>query len=265
MGASIRYGEKLVTQTQIYAKAYVGNGLNCTSCHLDGGRTPYASPWVGVWGVYPEYRSRNARVDTLEDRINDCFRRSMNGKALPIDSDRMRAIASYMWWLSKDVPTGVDVEGRGFAQIKLPPEAQIDAARGKQLYAEKCSACHGANGDGQTGANGAYLFPALWGPKSFNVGAGMARLGNAAAFIRKNMPSAPAILCPSATRSISPLISRGSRGRISRPRTRTTRAATSLRMRGTTRRDAIMFIPLAVAFAARRAALGPTRPHPGTP
>jgi thiosulfate dehydrogenase len=106
MGDSIRYGAKLLKQTQIYARDYVGNGLNCTSCHLNGGTTAYASPWVGIWGVFPEYRSRNAKVNILQERINDCFQRSMNGKPLPVDGDEMHAILSYMWWLSKDVPNG---------------------------------------------------------------------------------------------------------------------------------------------------------------
>jgi thiosulfate dehydrogenase len=124
----------------------------------------------------------------LEDRINDCFQRSMNGKPLPVDGDKMHAILSYMWWLSKGVPTGMDVDGRGFKLIKLPDPARVDPARGSQLYAEKCSACHGIDGQGQNAADGAYLFPALWGPKSFNIGAGMARLSNAAAFTKSNMP-----------------------------------------------------------------------------
>jgi thiosulfate dehydrogenase len=80
------------------------------------------------------------------------------------------------------------MDGRGFKRIKLPDPARVDPARGSQLYAEKCSACHGIDGQGQTAADGAYLFPALWGPKSFNIGAGMARLGNAAAFTKSNMP-----------------------------------------------------------------------------
>lgn len=188
MGDSIRYGAKLLKQTQIYAKDYVGNGLNCTSCHLNGGTTAYASPWVGVWGVFPRYRSRNGEVNTLEDRVNDCFQRSMNGKRLPVDGVEMHAILSYMWWLSKDVPTGVNVDGRGFKFIKLPDPAHVDPVRGSHLYAEKCSACHGIDGQGQNGADGSYLFPALWGPKSFNIGAGMARLSNAAAFTKSNMP-----------------------------------------------------------------------------
>jgi thiosulfate dehydrogenase len=186
VGAAIRYGKQVLTETQIYAKAYVGNGLNCSSCHLDAGRKAYASPWVGVWGVFPEYRGRNGKVDALQDRINDCFERSMNGKALPYDSDEMRGILAYMWWLSKDVPTGVAVKGRGFAHV--PASRPADPIRGEAVYAEKCAACHGADGQGREGPNGEYLFPALWGPKSFNIGAGMARLNNAAGFVKRNMP-----------------------------------------------------------------------------
>jgi thiosulfate dehydrogenase len=37
-------------------------------------------------------------------------------------------------------------------------------------------------------AEGRYVFPPLWGPESFNWGAGMHELDNAAAFIRANMP-----------------------------------------------------------------------------
>ena len=112
----------------------------------------------------------------------------MNGKPLPPDSDEMRGILAYMWWLSKDVPTGVEVEGRGFKRIALSEGSKPDPANGKLVYAAKCMACHGADGEGKTGLSGAYLFPALWGPRSFNIGAGMARLSNAAAFVKVSMP-----------------------------------------------------------------------------
>src|SRR5262245_35204968 len=115
LGEAIRYGKKVLTDTQTYARPYVGNGLNCSSCHLDGGRKPFASPWAGLWGVFPEYRSRSGKVNSLQERVNDCFERSMNRSALPYDSEEMRGILAYIWWLSKDVPTGVAVKGRGFA------------------------------------------------------------------------------------------------------------------------------------------------------
>src|SRR5262249_25666350 len=172
LGAAIRYGKRITTETQRYAKPYVGNGLNCSSCHLDAGRRAYASPWVGLWGVFPEYRSRNGQVNALQDRVNDCFERSMNGKPLPYDSEEMRGILAYIWWLSKDVPTGVAVRGRGFARVSIARPA--DSKRGEIIYAAKCAVCHAADGQGREGPNGEYLFPALWGPRSFNIGAGMA-------------------------------------------------------------------------------------------
>jgi len=186
MGEAIRYGKKVLTETQLYAGEYVGNGLNCSSCHLNAGTKAYSAPWVGLWGVFPEYRARNGKVNALQDRVNDCFERSMNGKPLPLDSDEMRGILAYVWWLSKEVPTGVEVRGRGFARLQAP--RLPDSARGGTLYVEKCAMCHGADGAGRTGPNGEYLFPALWGPRSFNIGAGMARLNTAAAFIKSNMP-----------------------------------------------------------------------------
>jgi thiosulfate dehydrogenase len=186
MGDAIRLGQQIVTQTPVYAKKYSGNALNCTSCHLNGGRQKNASPWVGIWGVFPEYRPRNAKVNALQDRINDCFQRSMNGKPLPYDSDEMHGVLAYMHWLSQGVPTAMDVDGRGFLRISAPKAP--DAERGKQVYAEKCTVCHGADGKGQYGPKGETVFPPLWGPKSFNIGAGMARLNTAAAFVKTAMP-----------------------------------------------------------------------------
>ena len=188
MGEAIRYGEKVVTQTGVNAKGYVGGALNCTSCHLDSGKMPFASPWIGIWGVFPEYTARSGKVESLQQRINQCFERSMNGKALPEDSKEMIGILAYMWWLSRDVPTGVDGPGRGFRAIALPMGAKPDASAGKMLFAQKCAACHGAGGQGVAGADGQYVFPPLWGPKSFNTGAGMARVSTAAAFIKVAMP-----------------------------------------------------------------------------
>ena len=188
MGDAIRLGQNILRDTPRYAKENIGKdlNLNCTSCHLNQGRTQFAAPWVGIWGAFPEFRPRNAKVNVLQDRVNDCFERSMNGKALDPAGDKMTAIMAYMGWLSKGVPTGSDVAGRGFKKIK--PDHAPDVARGKLLYEQKCMVCHLADGGGQSGPKGEYMFPAIWGPKSFNIGAGMARLNTAAAFIQANMP-----------------------------------------------------------------------------
>ena len=186
LGEAIRRGRDILGDTQRLAGAYVGNGLNCTSCHLDYGRVANAAPWVGLWGMFPEYRPRNAIVNTLQDRVNDCFQRSLNGRALAWDSDEMRGIVSYIWWLSKDVPTGVEVHGRGFRRMQ---SARVpDPVRGAQIYLTQCAACHAADGQGMSRPDGGYLIPPLWGERSFNIGAGMARLNTAAAFVKSNMP-----------------------------------------------------------------------------
>jgi thiosulfate dehydrogenase len=186
VGDAIAFGRRILTHTPDTVPDYAGNALNCTSCHLDGGRKQWASPWVGIWGVFPEYRSRNARINTLQDRVNDCFERSLNGRALPLDSAEMIGVLAYMQWLSRDVPTGKNVPGRGFLRLKKsrPP----DPSHGAQIYADKCAVCHGSDGQGLRTAAGSPLYPPLWGPESFNIGAGMARLHTAAAFVKANMP-----------------------------------------------------------------------------
>jgi len=185
-GVAIQEGRKLLTETHLRLPKNVGNGLNCTSCHLAGGTTANASPWVGIWGVFPEYRSRSGKVISLTERVNDCFQRSMNGKPLAYDSAEMNNILAYMQWLSTGVPTGTSIKGRGFGPLdqKLVPVA----ARGKEVYSAKCASCHGAGGAGTKKPGGGYLFPPVAGSDSFNDGAGMARTFTAAAFVKHNMP-----------------------------------------------------------------------------
>lgn len=185
-GAAVRRGLQLANHTCKELPNNVGNQLNCTSCHLGNGSEAYAAPWNNMPSVYPIYRSRSGRVNTIQERINGCFERSMNGKALELDSDDMNAMVSYMSWLSQDMPFGVSPEGRGF--VKVNKELEPNPETGKKLFAEKCSVCHGADGEGQYNADGTYLYPAVAGDKSFNDGAGMARTYTAAAFIKGKMP-----------------------------------------------------------------------------
>lgn len=113
----------------------------------------------------------------------------MNGKALPADSREMKAMLAYIQYISTGVPVGKAIEGRGSAALPLLSRA-ADPARGAKVYAEVCAACHQANGQGKRkeGKGAGYEFPPLWGPDSFNNGAGMHRLIASASFIRANMP-----------------------------------------------------------------------------
>jgi thiosulfate dehydrogenase len=73
--------------------------------------------------------------------------------------------------------------------LTLYHRAHAGGRGGAQIYAQTCAACHGPDGLGQRAQNGAgYQFPPLWGPDSFNNGAGMSRLLTAAAYAMHNMP-----------------------------------------------------------------------------
>jgi thiosulfate dehydrogenase len=195
-GQLVKYGYALVSDTanQIGpnvadpAKRFTGNHLNCQSCHLQGGTQPYAMPLTGIWGQFPQYRGREGAVDTLEVRINGCMERSMNGRALPLDGREMLAMMAYMRWLSAGIPAGATLIGAGTMRIKEPARP-ADPAHGAQVYAQVCATCHGEDGSGQHAATGTgYQIPPLWGPDSFNNGAGMSRLLTAAAYAKHNMP-----------------------------------------------------------------------------
>jgi thiosulfate dehydrogenase len=179
LGVSIRRGRALFEATRDSLPRNVGNELRCLSCHLDGGRRANASPLVGSFVAYPTYNARAARIYTIQDRINDCFRRSMAGRPLPGESADLRDMVSYLAFLSRGIAAGSEVKGHGLPKIRpLAP----DTARGREIFASTCARCHGNDGEGTSFA------PPLWGPGSYSIGAGMARLRTAASFIRHNMP-----------------------------------------------------------------------------
>ncbi|HEU4830083.1 MAG TPA: c-type cytochrome [Gemmatimonadales bacterium] len=178
LGLSIRRGRALLLHTKDSLPEYVGNALTCTNCHPDAGTRANAMPWIGVYGRFPQYRSRSASVQIIEDRIDDCFIRSMNGRALPRESTEMRDMIAYMAFLSRGTPVGVDIPGQGLPKLDV---TSGDSAAGAAIYRAECARCHGEDGDGGAG-------PPVWGSRSYNIGAGMSRLRTAAAFIRRNMP-----------------------------------------------------------------------------
>lgn len=183
--ASVARGHALLAATRDSLPRHVGSNLRCTSCHLNDGRNLGGLSWIGVTRRYPQYRSRNDAMSTIQDRINDCFERSMNGSAIPNDSRDMHDIVAYLASLSNDAATFDSVKSGGLTPMQpLSP----DTIRGARLFASTCVTCHGDHGQGTAVA------PALWGAQSYNIGAGMARLRTAASFIRHNMPYGNATL-----------------------------------------------------------------------
>src|SRR3989449_6089750 len=181
LGAAIQRGRALLLATRDSLPAHVGNRLRCTSCHLDEGRRATGS-LVGAYARYPQYRPRSATVETIEYRVNDCFRRSMNGTPLASDGGDMRDIVAYLSFLSRDVPIAPGLPPPGPNRLAKWAGFRADTAAGARLYGAVCAKCHGPDGQGTAVA------PPVWGPDSYNIGAGLARLRTAPAFIRDNMP-----------------------------------------------------------------------------
>jgi thiosulfate dehydrogenase len=185
-GDMVRLGEKIFRDTQGNAKEFVGNSLQCSNCHLDAGRLADAAPLWAAYVAFPTYRAKNGHVNTFQERMQGCFLYSMNGKAPALNDKALVALESYAYFLAKGAPTGSQLPGRGYP--KLPKPTKLDYGHGQQVYADKCALCHGADGQGQSAADRSVVFPPLWGAHSFNWGAGMSSITNAAGFIKANMP-----------------------------------------------------------------------------
>ncbi|CAN5323248.1 hypothetical protein BH09GEM1_BH09GEM1_33390 [soil metagenome] len=173
LGASVRRGLALVDHTADSLPAYVGGNLRCTSCHLDRGLRESAAPLTGAHDRYPRFVERTGAVVLIEDRVNYCFTRSLAGRVLPARSREMVDIVAYLAFISHGATLKVEPN---------LPTLSADSVRGAAVFTANCARCHGTDGAGMQAT------PAVWGPRSYSIGASMARVGRAAAFIRRNMP-----------------------------------------------------------------------------
>jgi len=180
--------------------------VSCVSCHLKGkdgkpGTSDGIGSFIGTATVFPAYSKREGTVQTLQNRINNCFMRSMNGTRPIIDSKASIAMASYVTWLSTGMPMQMNEKAplspynaaiwpkafKKFAKIQNKATADNYTA-GKDVYTNNCSFCHGINGEGMG------EFPPLWGKNdkgewlAYNMGAGMSKLHKGAAWVQSNMP-----------------------------------------------------------------------------
>jgi thiosulfate dehydrogenase len=200
------YGRQLIAQTSLLlgpdqddpARRYSGSRLACGSCHLGTGTEPGTLTLLQTTEHYPRFSARVGGMTDIEDRINECMQRSMNGRPLPADSVEMRAMAAYIRSL------GGRYAAMGATQKTVveptPFKAPARAASlegGRRVFETRCAICHGADGLGLRAsarpADG-YVFPPLWGPDSFNDGAGMHRVLTASRFIKARMPLGTATL-----------------------------------------------------------------------
>jgi thiosulfate dehydrogenase len=191
----IKLGYRIFVDTPHEAPGLTGGRVACANCHLNAGQRERALPLVGITGMFPEYNNRAARLISLQDRVVDCFLRSENAtghgtEALPApDSKEVLAVTAYLTWLGRGYPVGANPAWRNrnaIAADKLIPVAKLDVKAGEGLYSERCTSCHGPDGQGvQIGDKKA---GPLWGDGSWNDGAGAARVYTLAGIIRYSMP-----------------------------------------------------------------------------
>jgi thiosulfate dehydrogenase len=194
LSREVRWGFRIFTDTPGEAARLTPGKVSCNNCHLNGGQREKALPLVAVAGLFPEYNKRAGRLITLADRIVDCFLRSENatGKEEAIvspTSPEVLAVSAYLAWLARGYEVGKNPVWRGqnaIAGSALIPVGKLDPAAGETLYVERCTSCHGV--DGQGVAVGDKKPGPLWGPASWNDGAGAARIYTLAGIIRYSMP-----------------------------------------------------------------------------
>ncbi|MBB3205252.1 thiosulfate dehydrogenase [Rhodopirellula rubra] len=199
----IELGREIVENTKDHplSKAYVGNSLNCTSCHLDSGTHPEAATFLGVAAAYPAWSPREERVITLQDRALNCFMRSENGIRPPVGSEVAIAITAYITWLSTAQPIRMNPD-KPLGPHHVPPleESIGDINRGKPIYEDNCASCHGDNGLGSDDG------PPVWGEESYNDGAGLSRVPKLASWLKVAMPLDDALLTPQEAHDIAAYI-----------------------------------------------------------
>lgn len=191
----IRWGFRLFTDTSGEAPNFSPGKMSCNNCHLNGGQRERSLPLVGVATMFPEYNRRSGRLYSLADRIVDCFMRSQNAAAVSEEnppepaSREVLALQAYITWLARGYQAGDNPPWRGqntIAEENRIPVDRLDSRRGEAIFMENCTNCHGE--DGQGVQIGDKKPGPLWGPDSWNDGAGAARIYTLAGIIRYAMP-----------------------------------------------------------------------------
>jgi thiosulfate dehydrogenase len=200
IGATEDFGKRLISQTSEYLgpdladpkKRYMDSRLACASCHIGAGVDPGNLSLATAFTKYPRISPRSGGNETIQDRINGCMMRSMNGRALPEDSPEMIAMVAYLRFLAnQDAASSATRRKDHDPPAFKTPNRAADLKAGEDVFAKRCAACHGSEGAGLAAARDlvhGFVFPPLWGPNSFNDGAGMHRVLTAARFVKARMP-----------------------------------------------------------------------------
>ncbi len=189
----VEYGRDLLAHTATYlgpngTVSKSTNGLNCQNCHLNAGTVIFGNNYGSVNSLYPKFRARSGTIENLYKRVNDCIQRSLNGAAIDSTSKEMQSITAYINYIGSDVEKGKKAVGSGFKDLAYLDRA-ANVKNGMAVYEAKCQSCHQPDGKGMLNATkNEFIYPALWGDRSFNDGAGLYRISNFAKYVKYNMP-----------------------------------------------------------------------------
>jgi sulfur-oxidizing protein SoxA len=120
-------------------------GKSCASCHGDA-----EDSMKGVGASYPKYRDELGKLQSLEQRINECRVKNMKAKEWKWESGPLLSMTSFVRHQSRGVPVAVAIDG---------PAAPF-FEKGKELYNTRmgqldmaCKHCHEDNPGGILRAN----------------------------------------------------------------------------------------------------------------
>jgi thiosulfate dehydrogenase len=197
-GEIVRYGFMLFSKTSVHIGSdkpdslnrFTGNNLSCNVCHLNNGLRKYGLGLVGVYSAYPKRIDSLDREITLQEKINQCVRNSLNGKEIPDSTRIMSGLLSYLKWMSSYIPEGEDISGHDLCFMPLRNSVP-ETLNGKDVYNTKCAICHNADGSGILNDTGSvylgYRYPPVWGEHSFSERSSMNDLKMLSNFIRTKM------------------------------------------------------------------------------
>ena len=206
-GRLVRYGRSILEQTSAHigpavadpSQRFAGNNMACADCHLNAGLKKFRLPLAAASADYPGYSTRTGTAATLPDRLNACMTRSMNGRPMPADARPMQALVAYLGVLAEHIPPDAKIAGGGAGAMPELTRA-ADPVKGEKVFAHVCAECHRRDGLGvrhnPADPSFGYSVPPLWGPDSFNDGAGMGRLITQANFVHTNMPNGTSWVMP---------------------------------------------------------------------
>ena len=177
--SEVQRGRAIFHSTPTHAPRLSGNDLSCTHCHRNDGRQAGALPLQGVAPLFPMENARLGAPISLAERVRGCFLRSINSPGpVAVNDAEVVAVQRYLESLGQQSAAG---RGKNKIKNRLSMD-QLDPLRGQELFEQKqCLSCHVKHAGGDPG-------PPLWGPRSFNRGAGLARVYTLAGFIRHAMP-----------------------------------------------------------------------------